>query len=74
MDSQEPIFWDAGWLGCGELVMELHRRLKPLQPGSIVQVVAQDPGAVEDLPAWSRMTGHQLIFAVHPHYHFQRKP
>jgi tRNA 2-thiouridine synthesizing protein A len=57
--------WDAGDRGCGELVLELHGRLAQLPPGRVLRLVARDPGAPADLPAWCRMTGHTLV-AAHP--------
>lgn len=65
--------WDAGEMGCGELVIQLRRRLAPLAPGSIFELVARDPGAPEDLPSWCRMTGHGLVAAQHPVYLIQRR-
>ena len=65
--------WDAGDMGCGELVMLLRVRLNALPPGSTLRVVARDPGAPEDLPAWCRLTGHRLVAAAHPVYDIQRK-
>ncbi|MBV1693577.1 MAG: sulfurtransferase TusA family protein [Hyphomicrobiales bacterium] len=52
--------WDAGPLACGELVLELRRRLME-KPGRIVRVIALDPGAPEDIPAWCRLTGNSLL-------------
>ena len=65
--------WDAGNIGCGELVMGLRMRLQALQPGQILKLTATDAGVPEDLPAWCRLTGHQLIFANHPEYWIQRR-
>jgi len=65
--------WDAGDMGCGELVMELRIRLKPKPPGYILKLTARDPGALEDLPAWCRLTGHHLMHADHPVYLIRRK-
>lgn len=65
--------WDAGDLGCGELVMELRLRLARLAPGSVLRVTATDPAAPEDLPAWCRLCGHTLAAMDHPHYFIQRK-
>ena len=65
--------WDAGDMGCGELVLELRTRLRALPAGTIFQLTARDPGAREDLPAWCRLTGHRLLRADHPEYHIQRK-
>ena len=65
--------WDAGDLGCGELVLELRARLGGLRPGGVLRLVARDPGAPADLPAWCRMTGHTLVSEAHPVYHIRRK-
>lgn len=65
--------WDAGDLGCGELVLELRLRLRAMAPGSILRLTARDPGAPEDLPAWCGMTGHTLLEVRHPDYWIKRR-
>jgi tRNA 2-thiouridine synthesizing protein A len=65
--------WDAGDLGCGELVMVLRGRLNALPPGAVLKVTATDSGAPEDLPAWCRMTGHALVRMQPPDYYIRRK-
>jgi tRNA 2-thiouridine synthesizing protein A len=65
--------WDAGDLGCGELVLELRTRLDRMRQGDVLRLVARDPGAPADLPAWCRLTGHTLLSADHPLYHVRRK-
>lgn len=65
--------WDAGEMGCGELLVRLKLRLQPLPPGTVLRLVARDPGAVEDVPAWCRLTGHALLDASHPVYRIRRR-
>jgi tRNA 2-thiouridine synthesizing protein A len=65
--------WDAGDMGCGELVIDLRLRMRALAAGKVLRLVARDPGAREDLPAWCGMTGHALVHAAHPVYHIRRK-
>jgi tRNA 2-thiouridine synthesizing protein A len=65
--------WDAGDKGCGEIVMELRIRMQPMSPGAVLKLTARDAGAPEDLPAWCRMTGHQLIASHHPVYWIKRR-
>lgn len=65
--------WDAGDLGCGDLVLELRARIEPLAPGRILKLTARDPGAPADIPAWCRMTGHALVSEQHPIYLIRRK-
>ena len=65
--------WDAGDLGCGELVLELRTRLSAMGPGQVLRLIARDPGAPQDLPAWCRMTGHTLVSHEPPVYLIRRK-
>ena len=65
--------WDAGDLGCGDLVLQLRFKLETLAPGQVLRLVALDAGARADLPAWCRMTGHALLAADHPVYLIRRK-
>ena len=65
--------WDAGDMACGELVLKLRLRLKSMQAGQVLLLIAQDPGAPADIPAWCNLTGHHLISAEPPRYKIQRK-
>jgi tRNA 2-thiouridine synthesizing protein A len=65
--------WDAGDMGCGELVFQLSLRLKPMRPGQLLKLTARDLGVPQDLPAWCRLTGHQLTYANHPIYLLRRR-
>jgi tRNA 2-thiouridine synthesizing protein A len=65
--------WDAGEMGCGELLIHLSVRIKRLHTGQLFRLISQDPGAVEDMPAWCRLTGHTLVTADHPVYVIRRK-
>ena len=65
--------WDAGNMGCGELVLGLRMRLQSMKPGQVLKLTATDLGVPEDLPAWCRLTGHQLVFSNDPEYRIQRR-
>lgn len=65
--------WDAGTMSCGDLVLALRGRLGTLAPGAVLKIIAHDPAAPEDLPAWCRLTGHRLLQSQHPEYYIQRK-
>ncbi len=64
--------WDAGDMGCGELVLELRMRIARLVPGQVLKVIARDPGARADMPAWCGLTGHTLVSSEHPVYFIRR--
>lgn len=65
--------WDAGQMGCGELLIELRQRLSKMKSGELLRLIAYDTGAVEDLPAWCNLTGHRLVKAAHPEYLIEKK-
>ncbi len=65
--------WDAGELGCGELVLELKMRLDRMRPGQVIKLIALDPGAPADMPAWCRLTGHTLLLQQPPIYLIERR-
>ena len=60
--------FDGGETGCGELLLDLRNRARALPPGTRLLVIARDPGAPIEMPAWCRMTRHTLVAASHPHY------
>jgi len=53
--------WDAGDLGCGDLVIRSYFLLQEMRPREIIRVHATDTGAPHDLPAGCRMTGERLV-------------
>lgn len=72
-DRKSDKEWDAGDIGCGQLVLELGQQLRTLNEGEVLKVIARDSGAREDLPAWCKLTGHTLVEFAHPEYWIQRK-
>ena len=65
--------WDAGDMGCGELVFLLAQRTRALGPGTVLELVATDLGASHDIPAWCRLTGNRLLFVSPPRYFIRSK-
>ena len=65
--------FDAGEMGCGELVMKLKMNFAAMAGGECIKVIALDPGAKEDMPAWCKLTGHTLVWMEHPNYFIRKK-
>jgi len=59
-EIEQDDIWDAGEMGCGELVLHLRGKLLAME-GKVLKLVARDLGAPADIPAYCRMTGHQLL-------------
>ncbi len=55
---------DLGQAGCGDLTPLIRGRLRELQSGQVLEVISEEPAAHEGIPAWSRMTGNELIGTV----------
>jgi tRNA 2-thiouridine synthesizing protein A len=65
--------WDAGDMGCGDLVLELRMRMKSMPSRQIFRLHATNPGAKEDIPSWCRLTGNALLEAAPPIYLIRKK-
>jgi TusA-related sulfurtransferase len=51
---------------CPLPVIELARAADALAPGDTVVVLADDPAAAVDIPAWCRMRGHEYLGSDEP--------
>lgn len=55
-------FYDAGDKGCAEgPIQEIAALMRNLEPGQTMEIRATDPTVRIDLPAWARLTGHQVL-------------
>ena len=52
---------DARGLRCPLPVIRLAAAALDLPDGAVVEVLATDPAAVHDVPAWARMRGHTWL-------------
>jgi len=52
---------DCRRLLCPLPVIRVQDRVVKLAPGTRVEVVCTDPGALQDIPAWCRINGHELL-------------
>ena len=59
----EPLVVDARGLRCPAPVIRLARAAAGAEPGTELTVLATDPAAAHDVPAWARMRGHAMVAA-----------
>lgn len=52
---------DTRGLICPLPVIRTQDRIKTLACGTLLDVVASDPGAMHDIPAWCRVHGHEVV-------------
>ena len=52
---------DATGLYCPEPVMLLHNKIRDIEVGETVQVLATDPSTERDIPKFCMFLGHELL-------------
>jgi 5-methyltetrahydropteroyltriglutamate--homocysteine methyltransferase len=53
-------------MDCGSgLLLQIRRRIDPLAAGQLLEIVSTEPSVAEDLPAWCRLTGNDLVSTSH---------
>jgi TusA-related sulfurtransferase len=57
----EPIDVDARGRRCPLPVIDLARAASLAPRGALIEVLADDPAATSDIPAWCRMRGHTYL-------------
>jgi 5-methyltetrahydropteroyltriglutamate--homocysteine methyltransferase len=56
------VSFDGGDLDCGSgLLLLIRRHIDPLAPGELLEVRSREISVGEDLPAWCRLTGNELV-------------
>src|ERR1041384_7938513 len=61
--SHEPdVSFDGGDLDCGGgLLLLIRRHIDPLPRGGLLEILSTDTSVENDLPAWCRLTGNEMI-------------
>jgi tRNA 2-thiouridine synthesizing protein A len=52
---------DAKGLNCPLPILRAKKALQSMKPGTTLEVLATDPGAVKDFEAFCRTTGNELV-------------
>lgn len=56
-----PTLVEARGVLCPVPIIRLARAARSLPPGSILELLSDDPAAAHDVPAWCRLRGHTLL-------------
>ncbi len=52
---------DCMGLYCPMPIVKTMQRIKQLKTGEVLEVVADDKGIKQDMPAWCEATGHEFL-------------
>lgn len=61
INIKPDVVLDLGKKSCGDLAINLMKKMKTIEGGQVLEVRAQDAGARNDIPAWCRMTNNDLL-------------
>ena len=56
-----PLTLDASGLFCPEPVMLLHNKIRDIDAGKLLKLVATDPSTSRDVPKFCHFLGHELL-------------
>jgi TusA-related sulfurtransferase len=52
---------DCRRLLCPMPVIRVQDKVETLEPGDELEAICTDPGVLNDIPAWCRINGHEVI-------------
>ena len=52
---------DCVGLYCPMPIAHTGKKLEEMETGQVLEILADDEGIKEDMPAWCRTTGHELL-------------
>lgn len=61
MSAEITVHLDARGLYCPEPVMMLHNKVRDMQSGDLLEVLATDPSTQRDIPKFCNFLGHELV-------------
>jgi tRNA 2-thiouridine synthesizing protein A len=61
MSVEKDATLDARGLMCPMPIVQLAKKVKELSSGQVLELLADDVGSKDDVPAWTSRTGHQLL-------------
>ncbi len=63
LDGEPDVLLDARRLLCPLPVIRTQRQVDEMNRGAVLDVLATDPGVLQDIPAWCQVHGHEYLGA-----------
>jgi len=60
-NMQKDVTLDTKGLMCPMPIVHLAKKVKEMKSGQVLELLSDDVGAKEDVPAWCSRTGNQLV-------------
>lgn len=62
--ADDALELDASGLFCPEPVMLLHNKIRDIDAGQLLRLVATDPSTSRDVPKFCHFLGHELLESI----------
>jgi len=59
MDHDDTL--DCLGMRCPRPIVEMAKRMRKMQPGQVLELLANDPVAKKDVPGWCQDTGNEFL-------------
>lgn len=60
-DIKPDVVHDVTGTYCPVPITETANQIRQMEIGQVLELIADDPGVVEDIPAWCRSTGQEFL-------------
>ena len=64
LGADGALLLDASGLFCPEPVMLLHNKVRDIESGQLLKLVATDPSTTRDVPKFCHFLGHELLESI----------
>ena len=56
---------DCSGMACPMPLLKTKKAIDGLKQGQVLKLIATDPGSTNDMDAWTKKTGHELVASEH---------
>ena len=63
-DYQEDSLMDCSGMNCPLPVLKTKKAIDGMNSGEILKMISTDPGSINDLNAFTKRTGHELLESI----------
>lgn len=63
-EADGALLLDASGLFCPEPVMLLHNKIRDIEAGQLLRLLATDPSTTRDVPKFCHFLGHELLESI----------
>ncbi|MCH7818731.1 MAG: sulfurtransferase TusA family protein [Candidatus Marinimicrobia bacterium] len=63
-EYKEDVLLDCSGMQCPLPIVKTKKMIDSMEVDQILKMISTDPGSINDMAAWSRQTGHELLESI----------